>query len=675
MKVDKDTRQKLYLSHVELKRIYEKVQGLIDDLPECIPEINVSEFAEQHRVLPRGTPYPGPWLNKRTPYLVDIMNDLSASSPVREVVFAKSAQVGATSTIENWIAYIIKAVPGPTLFCTANLQLLNKWVNKRLNPLLMSCGLESKIFAQYKMKGQRRTGNQAFSKEFPGGSLDMATAGAAAGLRMDSIRYLSMDEVDGYKDEIDGEGDPISIARARTKAWEGRSKIFFSSTPTTIEDTHIWRLYEEGDQRRFMVPCPHCKKLQFLEFGDEDSKFGLKWETKNGRLDPSTIYYECRECHEPILEKSKYSMLQKGYWEPTAISQVEGRHSYHISAIYSLMEKWKNIVSDHINSQEDPLKRRAHMNLNLGLPFKEIGQRPSIEKVLTLTGDYKEGTIPDGVLFLTMAVDVQQGSKRSKVNPPRLELEVCGHGYPYKTWSINYKVFEGSIKDPYGGAWEKMNQWAEEGGLQFTRSDGIVFSPRLTFIDSSDGVTESIVFDFCQQWGNTFPIKGARQLKMDKDKMTDEELDEASYRDGDRFRANKKSDITYYMISTNWYKKKIYRNLATSIKYRQNMGDTTPPGFCDFPREYKKRYFEMLTAEELRKDGSFWKATGKRNEALDLRVYNLCAAEIWLKSELERVRGNARRNLGATKEQCEIRFQIRDVIERLIKATARKSVA
>jgi phage terminase large subunit GpA-like protein len=93
-------------------------------------------------------------------------------------------------------------------------------------------------------------------------------------------------------------------------------------------------------------------------------------------------------------------------------------------------------------------------------------------------------------------------------------------------------------------------------------------------------------------------------------------------------------DMTLYEVSTNFYKTNLYRNLKIP---RQDL-EPQKPGFCDFPLEYGERYFKMLTAEEKRSDGSFHCPQGRRNEALDVRVLNLCAADIFLANEVNFLR-------------------------------------
>jgi hypothetical protein len=54
------------------------------------------------------------------------------------------------------------------------------------------------------------------SKEFPGGILVLTGANSATGLRSMPARYVFLDEVDAYPASADEEGDPVTLAEART---------------------------------------------------------------------------------------------------------------------------------------------------------------------------------------------------------------------------------------------------------------------------------------------------------------------------------------------------------------------------------------------------------------------------------------------------------------------------
>jgi len=628
--------------------------------PSHVKETDIARYIEKRRILPSRTPFPGFWRNDRTPYLVEIMNCLSPASPIQHVAIMKGAQLGLTAAAENVVAYWIDENPAEILFISATDRLLEKWAIKRLEPLIDSCGFRHKIFAQINNPKSRRTGDKIFSKEYIGGTLDMASAQSASGLRSDSKRILIRDEIDGAPANLKtGEGNWLDVSYARTAAWGARKKIMDFSTPTTEDVSLIKQSFEAGDQRKFEVPCPYCGTFQFLEWGNDKTEYGIKPVITDGKL--QGVYYQCRECKEPIKNHHKTKMLNRGRWTPTAVSSNDLYRSYYISSLYSPagMVSWRELYELWIAAQDDQNKIRSFTNLYLGLPYRETGSRPKIDKVIELRGGYKSGTVPHGVLFLTVGIDVQEGSKRDENNPARLEMEICGHGAGFRTWSILYKRIEGEVDDPSSGAWLELSEWAIESGMRFSRADGFVFTPSIIFVDSGD--LTDVVYRFCSGWGSTYPTKGFQVLKNRKKEAGDERLP-SIFR---RYRAAKVGGTdVLYEISTNYYKTHLYNNLKIE---RRDTGDQRP-GFCDFPIDYGESYFRMLTAEEKRRDGSFHCPSGRRNEALDCRVMNQAAGDVYLDSEVLRVKAAALKN-GATRDQVQV-INHRMILEYLAKKAA-----
>lgn len=559
----------------------------------------------------------------------------------------KAAQLGLTAgAAENTIAYWMDECPAEILYTSATAELLEKWVIKRLEPLIDSCGFREKIFAQTENKKSRRTGDKVFIKEFIGGNLDMVSAQSASGLRSDSKRILIRDEIDGAPQMLrTGEGNWLEVSEARTNAWGERKKILDISTPTTFADSVINVLYEEGDQRQYFVLCPLCGKKQLLKFGNAKTNYGIKADTKAGKI--IRAYYLCDFCHDAIFHHHKNEMLTSGGWEPTAKSSDPFFRSYQLSSLYSPvgMLTWTDLWKKYEEAQLTPDGMRSFVNLYLGLPFKESGSRPDISKVIELRGGYRSGVIQDGVLYLTAGIDVQRGSEKDPANPARLEMEVMGIGAGYRTWSVLYRRFEGAVDDPYSGAWEELNEWAANGGMKFKRADGMEFPVVVVFIDSGDGNLTDVVYRFTGLWENTFPSKGFSALR----KRKNEKGDQAGPLNFKRYRAVKVSeDIMLYEISTNFYKTNIYNNL----KIERQPIDPQRPGFCDFPVDYNEKFFRMLTAEEKRSDGSFHCPSGRRNEALDDRVMALCAADVYLDARVMDFKAAAKVN-GANAEDLQ----------------------
>jgi hypothetical protein len=85
----------VYDGAAEIERAWR--DGLTPD-----PLLTVSEWSDRHRMLSsKASAEPGRWRTRRTPYLKEIMDCLSPTSPVERVVFMKGAQVGAPLDVET----------------------------------------------------------------------------------------------------------------------------------------------------------------------------------------------------------------------------------------------------------------------------------------------------------------------------------------------------------------------------------------------------------------------------------------------------------------------------------------------------------------------------------------------------------------------------------------------
>jgi phage terminase large subunit GpA-like protein len=204
----------------------------------------------------------------------------------------------------------------------------------------------------------RDAGNTVLSKEFAGGILVMTGANSAVGLRSIPARYLFLDEIDAYPASADEEGDPITLAEARSLTFAHRRKVFLVSTPTTRGLSRIEREYEASDRRRFFVPCPHCGHELWLIFER------LRWETGQ----PETVRYHCGDCEEPIGENHKPAMLAAGEWRATAKTSDPATIGFHLSALYSPIGwlSWERIARDWEAAQGSDEALKAFRNMVLG---------------------------------------------------------------------------------------------------------------------------------------------------------------------------------------------------------------------------------------------------------------------------------------------------------------------
>lgn len=565
------------------------------------PILTVSDWADEHRMLSKkSSSEAGRWRTERTPYLREIMDSLSVMCPTRKIVFMKGAQVGGTECGNNWLGYIIDHAPGPTMFVLPRTEDAKRNSKLRIDPLIEE---NERLLKKVGASKSRDSENTILQKGFEGGELVLTGANSAAGLRSMPAKNLFLDEVDAYPLDVEGEGDPVSLALARSRTFS-RRKAFLVSTPTIDGYSKIAQEFELSDKRFFNLPCPHCKEKQVLKFDN------LKWESGK----PETAIYYCEHCGEAIEERFKTRMLQAGEWIPTAVSETRG---YHISALYSPLGwfSWVDIAKDYEDAKRElevdkkHNKMRVFTNTILGETYKEPGEAPEWQRIYLRRELYKIGVVAPQVCFLTCGVDVQKD---------RLELEVVGWAKNFETWSVDYQVINGDTSKE-----ETWNDLADYIVKTFPSIDGRELPILLTAIDA--GFNTQHVYNFCRRFSSkrVVPVKGYDELATitAQPRAVDVKQTGRTYRRG----------VKYWPIGSSIIKSEIYGFLKIDPPVA---GSPTPRGLCHFP-EYSEEYFRQLCAEKVsikKNQKGFtrmeWVKDRERNEALDVRVYNRAAAAI-----------------------------------------------
>lgn len=570
--------------------------GFFDGLkPE--PRVTVSQWADRYRYLaPTSSAEPGLYRTDRTPYLREIQDKLSATDPTQEVVFIKGAQVGATESGFNWLGYIIDVAPAPTLLVQPTDTMSKRNSKMRLDPMIEAT---PRLREKIKPARSRDSGNTTLQKDFPGGTVVMTGANSAVGLRSMPVRFLMLDEVDGYPVDLDGEGSPVDLARARTRTF-ARRKIYIVSTPTIEGQSVIEREFLDSDQRRFFVPCPHCEHYQHLRWDN------LKWEAG----EPETALYYCEGCGTGIEERYKASMLNRGEWRPTNPDHSNSlKVGYHINSLYSPYGwySWWEAAKDWENADGNVTKQKAFINTVLGEAYKEKGEAPPWENLYNRREAYRMNVPPQEVVFLTAGVDVQKD---------RLELEIVGWCREKHTYSIDFRVLVGdtSARD----VWEELAKVVTE---TWTREDGAELQLRLMAVDT--GYNTQHVYDFCKRFDATrvIPVKGS----------DNQQTVIAPPRQVEVTRSGKKiGKVKVWQVGVSVIKSELYGFLRQEKDEHGNV----PYGYCHFP-QYEPHYFRGLTAEELQlkiNNKGYreyqWIKKYDRNEPLDCRVYARAAASV-----------------------------------------------
>lgn len=577
------------------------IQGFLDGLkPE--ERLSVWAWADKYRYLsPVASAEPGQWRTDRVPYMREIMEKLSIHDPTQEIIMMKGAQIAFTETAFNFVGYVIDIAPGPMLVVQPTEETVKRASKQRFDPMVEAT---PRLYEKVAGKRSRDSSNTTFQKDFPGGTLVLTGANSAAGLRSMPMRYLFLDEIDAYPEDLEGEGSPIDLAEARTRTFR-RKKILKGSTPTVESHSAIEKEFLKTDQRYYHVPCPDCGHYQKLIWGAKED-YGLKWEPGK----PETARYVCCNCGVFIEERHKPRMLAAGEWRADCPENISPhRAGYHLSSLYSPFGwySWAEAAADWEDAQGDINKLKTFVNTVLGEVWVDKGEAPPWENLYNRREQYALNKPAADVCLITAGVDVQKD---------RLEVEIVGWCKQKRSYSIDYRVLPGDTATP--APWDELAKIVDE---QWERADGLMLPLRLMAVDT--GYHTSEAYAFCRRFDQTrvVPVKGNEKQGVPIYARSVEVR-----RDGARL-----GTINLWNVDAGYYKSELYGWLRQEIDHEN--GGAVPFGYCHFP-EYPPEYFRGLTAEQLETKivrgykKKQWVKKYERNEPLDCRVYARAAAGI-----------------------------------------------
>lgn len=516
------------------------------------------------------------------------------------------AQVCKSECVINAMMYTIDYAPTSLMYTLPTIDTAEKFSKVRLASSISAMPKVHSKIVEKQQKYKDANSNTILMKTFVGGFLVIAGANSAPGLRQYPIEKLFMDEVDGYVSDLDGEGDPVEIAKRRTSNYP-RRKICYISTPAIKETSRIEPLFEDGDQRFYQVPCPFCGTCFPITWEN------IKWEGSEPDIASETVYLECPSCKEHIEERYKTQMFEHGFWKAT----YPGRKvaSFHISSLYSPLGfySWKTAVRDFLKAKKSLNKEmlKTFVNTVLGETWSETGKTLDANWVKGRKVKY-EAEVPMGGLILTAGADVQE---------ERIECEVVAWGVGEQNWSIDYAVFLGDTEGV--DVWNQLDMYLQR---RWNHESGAQLQIGCTCIDS--GHRAKVVYKFCKDrfFRRVLPVKGREGWGL-------------GYIH--RPQALNEEGVWLHIAYVDEIKSKIYSQIRIEDK---------GPGYCNFPDKpvYSGDYFRGLVSETLAPVKKAGRTTlrwnlrhGKRNEPLDCRAYNVAALTI-LNPNLETIAASGR---------------------------------
>lgn len=580
------------------------------------PKITVSQWADQYRRLaPESSAEPGQWRTDRAPYQREIM-DAVVSPNIEKVVAMTSSQVGKSEVLLNIMGYYIDVDPGPILLVQPTLETAQDFSKRRISTML---SVTERLKEKVSDSKTRDINNTILMKVFPGGFLAIGGANSPAGLASRPIRILLCDEVDRYPTSAGSEGDPIALAERRTMTFWNRKHVY-TSTPTIKGASRIELEYELGTQEKWCVQCPSCGNYHFIIMRDIVFKYDKKENRNKTIYMINDVKWRCPTCTK---EFDEFTMKkQPAKWiadNPGAIKRKI--RSFKLNAFVSPWSSWEKIVQEFLEVKDDPELYKVFVNTVLGETWEERGEIED-ETVLLDRREHYDAEVPNGVLVLTLAVDTQDD---------RLEYEVLGWGKDEESWGIEKGIIWGKPDDQ--GTWMRIDDLLRK---EWTRSDGTGMMISCATIDSGGHFTEE-VYKYCLQriLSSVFPIRGMGGSGMP-----------VIY----KISRNNKYRLPLVLIGVDSAKTMIMQRLKI---------ERPGPKYCHFPldedRGYDFNYFAGLISEKkvIKKQKGktvvVWEniAKDKRNEPLDLRVYNLAALKL-LNPDFHAIERRIKGNVGNT---------------------------
>lgn len=585
-----------------MKRTIELFQRIFRNAFTPIPKTSVSEWADDFRILSsESSAEPGKWRTARAPYQREIM-DAFTQPGIHKVVAKTASQVGKSDIMNNVLARFAHLDPGPIMMVQPTIEMSEDYSKSRIAPMIRDTKVLTDLFCDVK---SRDAGNTILSKLFPGGRLIMCGANSPAGLASRPIRVLLADEVDRFPASAGTEGDPVDLAFKRmTTFWNWVAGLF--STPTIKGLSRIEKEYITGTQEEWQHECPNCQESHLITHRN------MKYTCDQQRNDDNTkfvivhsVAWRCPDCGFEFDEQHMKATKQKYIAQnPNAIKN--GIRSFFVNCFASPWLSWKDIIREYLEAKGDPEREKVVYNTRFGESYERKGSYED-ESIFMERREIYPAALPDGVLLLTASVDVQDS---------RLEYEIAGWGEGEENWGIKKGVVLG--EPDRAETWAELDQQLDR-TYYFSNGMGLVVSR--TFIDTGGHYTKE-TYQYCRlnMHKGRFAIKGmGGNIPIIH-----------------KFHQVKNYGISLVIVGVDSGKQYIMSRLSI---------ETPGPKYMHFPlddtrvslpeilhnRGYDQFYFKGLISEQLvarKKNGQLvlrWEnvASDKRNEPLDLKVYNL----------------------------------------------------
>lgn len=567
-------------------------RGLMPD-----PNMTVDAWADRFMIIPKesGANEAGKYRTSRTPHARAVMEALSDSHWCKTVALMGASQMLKTQVGLNWFCSTVHQSPANFLWILPTGKLAKRTSARVSKTIAAVPEVRERVAAPR----SRDSVNTLDTKEYIGGSLHIVTAGAAANLSEIPARRVLFDEVDRAEANVNGEGDPVALAKARQTSFERNRKSYFPSSPTVTGQSIIESLFLQGTQQEALAECVHCGHAQQLVF------------ERMQQNDEGQAIYPCIECGAFMTESDKNRMFARGLWSDGVPGDGE-TVSFTINALFAPYGwiTWNALLREYRAARAKLEEGSEELmitfyNTRLARCWERKKEQTKAGELAARAEAYKMGTVPKGGLILTGTVDTQ---------PDRFELKVLAWGEGMEAWVVDYQVISGSPSDQ-----DTQDRLDQALLTRYRHAGGRMLAIAAAFIDSGGANTHDVYnFTRTRQHRHVYAIKGASTLNKPilsaKPSLVDVNWQGKTMPHGAKL----------WLIGTDTAKDYL------AARYHLTSG----PGAIHFPSDLPTEYYEQLTAEYCvtvfkrgRKVRVWEKKKADRNEAGDLMVYGVACAQ------------------------------------------------
>ena len=538
----------------------------------------------------------------QTPFFREPTRYLSDLAGTCRVILCTPAQVGKTTAIENFLGWIAAYDRANTLLIFDRLKTGQKMSKNRLRPFLRDvCGINATGQTGTKYRNPDASKEVCNISLATGANLMIGSSSSASDLCSTPAKFLCCDELDRWKDEIKGEGDPVALALQRQMRFRGMA--LFTSTPT-IETGRIHQHFMIGTQETWGVVCSGC-----------GAWFDCRWDSIDWSGDVPTVH--CPKCGE-VFDEMAVRALEHRYCEPQNPNPIHDEYgrvvrSYRVfGTLCDAFYSWRGLRELERSALAlGEANYQSFRNTRLGEIYVPRSDRiiygSDIQRIAV--HDYHLDALPRDIVFCTAGIDTQDNG---------FAMEICGWNRDAsRAYGIEWLWLDGDPKKPE--IWHALTDIIER--RRYKREDGKTLGVIYAAQDSGGHHTNR-VYAYSLRHPRHLSVKGYVRLKETIPflySISTQKLSSAG---------NGTGKIKLHIIGVNTGKDMLLDMISKTLD-----GERCLSWPHDFSCNYDANYFEQLTSEKRTNTprGVRWELLpGRRNEALDCRIYAMYAAHLLL---------------------------------------------